>query len=86
MVVVTGLFIIADNARPLNCSVAECIGNKSFKCTKLSQVRLFLLCVSLLLYGVPVTVIISIVFYIIKELKKRDEDDRELTAEPIVNN
>ena len=86
MLIVTGLFIIADNARPLNCSIAECIGNNSFKCTKLSQVRVSLLCVSLLLYGVPVTVIISIVFYIIKEYKKRDEGDRELTAEPIVKN
>ena len=71
MLIVTGLFIIADNARPLNCSVAECIGNNSFKCTKLSQVRVSLLCVSLLLYGVPVTVIISIVFYILKEYKAK---------------
>lgn len=90
MLIVTGLFIIADNARPLNCSIAECIGNDSFKCIKLSQVRVSLLCVSLLLYGVPVTVIISIVFYIVhynyKEYKKRDEDDTELHAEPIVNN
>ena len=71
MLIVTGLFIIAENARPLNCSVAECIGNNSFKCTKLSQLRLSLLCVSLLLYGVPVTVIISIVFYILKEYRTK---------------